>query len=172
MKKWLFALLAICLCAFSANAAELSGSEGTPNSSGVHPLQVDSDRDVSIASDASLVINGAFEYNTEKALTNDTLTAIESGKTIVSAYTLDGVTYTLPTAAAGLQYTVIAGNNKTIYVDTGLTTDTIRYLTLDAGDKLSSPSSPATGDSVTVISVESGYWDIKNMGGTWQDGGS
>lgn len=112
---------------------------------------------------------GTVLYSDETGETTDTLTAAQTGYTLLY-YTSDTVNVTLPTAAAGLEYTIVDGYGTTINIDTGLTTDTIKYLNLDAGDKIASPG--ATSDSVTVFSPAAGYWYIKSMKGTWTDGGA
>lgn len=106
----------------------------------------------------------------ERATTNDTISIAESGKTFsINCSGHDYCTMTLPPAVAGANYGFIAeATSETIYIDTGITTDTIRYQTMSAGDKVGiNPS--ATGDSIELISTQNGYWNIRGMKGTWQD---
>lgn len=114
-------------------------------------------------------INGALSYkaSTEVAATDDTLTAAESGKELVVT---SNAAFTLPPAADGLKYTFIAGDAATINVDPQAT-DTIAYLTLDAGDKITSGG--ATADSVSVLGDgDNSKWYVSSINGTWTDGGA
>lgn len=104
----------------------------------------------------------------EVGVTDDTIGAAESGRIFVCTANSDK---TLPTAANGLIYTFVDGGGCTITVDTGVTTDTIMYLTLDAGDAIDSPG--ATGDSITLVGDgDNAKWYAFNMSGTWTDGGA
>lgn len=113
----------------------------------------------------------ASRYLTEKAVTSDTLTASESGKTLAIDITSDSV-FILPAASPGLQFTFVASDDDVIKIDPATTADTIMWAVssapLSAGDKLQSPG--ATGDSVTLISVEANKWVVKDMRGSWVDG--
>jgi hypothetical protein len=120
-----------------------------------------------IVGDGTGEISG-MRTDIEVGVTTDTLTAIESGRVNVVTTTS---TKTLPTAATGLQYQFVDGTGCTITIDTGVTTDTIEYLALDAGDTIDSPG--ATGDSVTLIGDGTNHkWYVVNMKGTWTDGGA
>jgi hypothetical protein len=119
----------------------------------------------------------------EAATTNDTVTAAETGKTFIvsgsSATTQNTVTFTLPTAAAGLTYRFIAADGhataprKRIYLDPASTDTFVGCVnssvttTFAAGDSLYSPG--ATGDSVTIVG-NSLYWYCTDRVGTWVDG--
>lgn len=103
----------------------------------------------------------------ERATTSDTITANESGK-IVSVDCTSPCTFTLPAASPGLSISFISEAAETFYIDPATTTDTIRYATMSAGDKLASPG--AIADSVEIVSTQAGYWNIANMKGTWTDG--
>jgi hypothetical protein len=107
-----------------------------------------------------------MSYLTERATTSDTLSAAEAGKTL-SVDCTSSCTFVLPTAMQGLSYSFVSETNEVFYVDTGVTTDTIRYLTMSAGDKIGNPGT--TADSIEFISTQSGYWSIKEMKGTWTD---
>jgi len=89
----------------------------------------------------------------------------------ISTYDEGTTTFTLPPAAAGLEYSFAAGVNGTITIDVqGGHTDTIRYLTLDAGDTID--SNGATGDSVTLQGATA-TWYVVDMGSSaWTDGGA
>jgi hypothetical protein len=96
--------------------------------------------------------------------TDETLVVADSGKIFVCN---EACTKILPTAAENLIYSFVAGAGVEINVDTGVTTDTIMYLTMSAGDKLTSTG--ATADSVTLLG-DTGKWYVVNMKGTWTDG--
>lgn len=96
--------------------------------------------------------------------TDETLAVADSGKIFVCE---ENCTKTLPKASENLIYTFVAGAGATINVDTGATTDTIMYLTLSAGDKITSTG--ATADSVTLLGGTA-KWYVVNMKGTWTDG--
>jgi len=123
---------------------------------------------------AIVPVSGASQqFISEKLATGDTLLSTESGKTVVVTATTGTIKYTLPSAAtAGLEFTFVDGKStgsNTFSVDP-YSTNQILYLTLDAGDKITSPG--ATGDNVTLISDASGNWFVKNMFGTFTDGGA
>ncbi len=103
---------------------------------------------------------------TEIGVTDDTLTVAESGTIYVCTA---NCTKTLPAATDGVEYTFVAGAGATISVDPGVTTDTIMYLTLSAGDKITSTG--ATADSLTLLGDGTNKkWYVVNMKGTWTDG--
>lgn len=110
----------------------------------------------------------ANKVTTETFTSSDTLGANETGKYCIvnSADTL-----TLPAATTdGLIYHFAAGDSVTFSVDPASTSDTIQYLELDAGDKISSAGN--TGDSVTLVSDGSNSWYVFEMDGTFTDGGA
>jgi len=98
--------------------------------------------------------------------TEDTLTAEESGITLIVNGTYD---VNLPADSLGLEYTIVAASTATVSVAPA-EGDSIIYLTLDAGDELDSAG--AAGDSVTLICGASNSWYIKSMTGSWTDGGT
>jgi hypothetical protein len=115
----------------------------------------------------------------ETATTSDTLTAAESGKTIAIDATTGWVEMTLPDAAAGLTYRIVAvngGSAGTIYVDPQ-DTDYIRgcvgandHSAFAAGDSIY--SAHTTGDSVTLLATCDSVWNCVQRTGTWSDGGT
>lgn len=109
-------------------------------------------------------------YPVERATTSDTITASDVGRTI-SVDCVDGniCTFTLPEAYPGMSYTFIQeATNETIYVKPATTFDTIRYLELSGGDRLTNVGT--TGDSIEIISTQRNYWNVKNINGVWTDG--
>jgi hypothetical protein len=113
------------------------------------------------------ILEGA-RSNYEVATTNDTLTAIESGKTIIVTSTSTS-TFTLPADSLGLEYTLVAGRAVTIKVDPASTGDSIEYLELAGGDRIYN-SSASTGDSIKLICGAANTWYVSNLVGTWADG--
>ncbi len=116
--------------------------------------------------------------NYTTANTNNTLTAVESGKHITDTGGAAGPTATgggskhiLPRAAPGLEFTFSVGSKSFITVDTVDTSDTIMYSIsgtgLDAGDSIKSTGQ--AGDSVTLTSTVANQWSITAMKGTWTD---
>jgi hypothetical protein len=166
-KAWFLSLLVLFLSVCSVHAADLVATAGTPNSSGVYTMQVDSDRVVTVADDAG------FKLPYEVAITSDTITAAETGKTFSVTTVKQGygdyVTMTLPTAAVGSEFTFIADTKTIIYLDPAAA-DTIRYgsAVFAAGDKIGN-SSAATGDSITLFCPVATYWSVKAVNGTWAD---
>ena len=57
MRKALFVLMFALVCGVSFAASKV-GTFGAPNSSGTAPMEVDSDRAIAVASDATLTVSG------------------------------------------------------------------------------------------------------------------
>jgi hypothetical protein len=156
MKKiftFLFAL-AVCGSAYCADSTSKGGFIEYNKTSGVY---------------TDMVVNGTLssKASTEVATTNDTLTTAESGKVIVAT---SNAVFTLPSAANGLRYSFVDGGGVTISVDPAVA-DSIVYLTLDAGDKVTSPGSSA--DSITLVGDgTNSKWYVEAINGTWTDGGA
>lgn len=153
MKKILLLVAVICLLCIRAEAATDLYHDGynTIESTGVFDIY-------------------AYKPPYKTIITNDTLTAAQTGTTVIVTSTTYGtILVTLPSAAsAGLEFTIIDGAGETIYVDPGAA-DTIVYTETtspEAGGRIVSPGSK--GDAVTLIS-DSTYWYIKSMQGTWTD---
>ncbi len=125
-----------------------------------------------VGSQKNIVIGGAgggvVEFVTA---TLDTVVAADDNTTFVSTGT--GTTYTLPAAALGLQFSFVAGGTEArVTIDTASVSDTINYLSLDAGDKLES-TTKASSDSVTLVGDDSNNWFVIDMGSnSWKDGGA
>lgn len=113
----------------------------------------------------------------------DTLTSADARKFLVYTYPSAGatdnlVTITLPAAESGVEFCVIDGGRpassgpaaRYLQLDPASTADTIKYLTLDGGDKIKSAG--ATGDCIKIIGTDSNVWYISDMGAAaWTDGG-
>ena len=99
------------------------------------------------------------------------VTAAENGEMYITTYASGTTTVTLPAAAVGLEYTFVSGKGLTVTIDTASASDTINYLTLDAGDTID--SNAATGDSVRLTCARANTWDVTAMGSSaWTDGGA
>lgn len=116
---------------------------------------------------------------TETATTSDTVTTAETGKIFLPNISTGNITFTLPTAAAGLKYTftsingnAVAGQGR-VYLKPASTDKFVGCVNSTAGttfaneDKLYSPG--ATGDSVTLVGAST-YWYCTSRVGTWVDG--
>lgn len=106
-------------------------------------------------------------YLSERATTSDTIVAGESGKTI-SVDCTTRCQFTLPTAAPGMVYTFISEPAEVFDIDVATTFDTIRYLTMSGGDRLTSPG--AVADSIELFSTQANYWNVRSISGVWVDG--
>ena len=104
------------------------------------------------------------------------------GGTYKSGYTINqeatagtGVTYTLPTAAAGLQYCMMNGYNGSAANTGALTVQTSasgQYIyNLSSGTLSASggyvSSGGAAGDSACVVGIDSTHWNMFTQFGTW-----
>jgi len=165
LKLVLLALLAVILFANGAFCAD--GDELTTNN-----FRVDSNGQVTMRNAVQLVT------------TSDTLTNAESGKTFVVNASSGYVELTLPTAVAGLNYTVTAiGGNVTkgqysgrIYIDVPSTDTLYGCVTSDSASTVAAGesiySSSSTGDSVTLVSPAATYWVCTDTTNEWVDGGT
>lgn len=159
MKKLLLSLLLLVIC--TPSFAGVTATFGDQNSSGLYRVAADTDGVVTFQSNTGIL----WPY--EAATTSDTLTAYETGKTIVATA---AATFTLPTAAPGMQFTVIAGTNKVIALDPA-SGDRFYYGAngfWSNGDRIWNTSS-TTGDSVTIFSTTANRWDVRGIVGTWAD---
>lgn len=150
--------------------ATVGGTLGVTGLSTLASAEVTADATVggrlTVTGTTSLGVLGTYRASVVADQTTYTLQATDSGKVYAAEAAM---VLTLPTAASGLKYHVIAGGAHSINIVPGVTTDSIAYLTLDAGDKITSPG--ATADSVMLIGA-TGKWYIGSMKGTWTDGGA
>lgn len=158
------ALLVLCSQSF---AAVTTATFGDYNSSNVYRLSANSDGTLTFASDTSIL----YPYST--ASTNQTLTALQSGSTIIfnngAGSAANGTAFTLPTAAVGMQYTIVADVAKWFFVD-AQSTDTINFSTATAGQRISNSASAAAGDSITLFCATATKWSVVDHFGTWAVG--
>jgi hypothetical protein len=111
---------------------------------------------------------GEMSYKSlnELMTTNDTVTAAETGKVFIIDAATTSAHMTLPAAAAGLTYEFI-GADTTYFLIVPNGTDTIKLLTLAAGDSVA--SSGAVGDKITLVATTTGTWYASVDGGTFVD---
>lgn len=163
MKKFLL-VAALLFSAGLAQAAPLTATFGDQNSSKAYRLQADTTGTVTYASDTSVL----FPYSV--ATTNQTLTVANSGSIIVfnnSASTAaNGTMFTLPTAAVGMQFTIISDIAKFMYIKPA-STDTINFSTATAGQRLQNITTAAAGDSISLFCASAGNWSVVDKTGTW-----
>jgi len=171
-KFLLFTLLIIGLMCINSQAADVIGTDGAPNDSGIYAIQHTDDRIMNIATDAGI----KFSY--EKTTTSDTLTLKESGKTIIVNPVNDDVTFNLPDADVGMSFTFMASDGNVDgtqkFTINPQDTDFLRGVvngtttsSFAAGD--SAISAGSTGDSISVFCAEDLYWDVVQRTGTFTD---
>jgi len=114
----------------------------------------------------------SINYPTERAITSDTLTAGERGKTF-SVDCTSVCEFELPVATPGTSFTFISEAAEVFFVDPA-DGDTIHWSVAGThfvdGEKMESPG--ATNDTLTVISTETNYWSVSNISGSWTNGGT
>jgi len=151
--------------------------------SGAYGAVTSVDGDQFTITDFKVDTNGYVYYKelTEVATTSDTVTVGETGKTFLPNISSGTITFTLPTAVAGLKYkfTSINGHataGQGTVILSPQSTDTFvgcvsstTTTTFAAGDDLDSPQ--ATGDSVTIVGGSTA-WYCTDREGTWVDGDS
>jgi len=140
---------------------------GDQNSSKDNRMFATTDGVIHFASDTGILL----PYTTTS--TNQTLTAAQTGTTVifntVGGVAQDATKFTLPTAAVGMQFTIVSDIAKWFYVDVQ-STDTIKYSTATAGDRISNSATAAAGDSITLFCATANTWSIKSKVGTWAVG--
>lgn len=149
-------------------ADSVIGTMGRQNSSGTYAVEVTTDGSTqSVNYDPDTAIKMPYQAGT----TNDTLTAADSGKTIVTkSGVVSPVIFKLPDATVQLNYTFVGGTAHAMYIDPA-TGDTINYASLSTNDSLTN-SSAAKGDSVTFFCAVADQWEVIIHSGTWADGNS
>ncbi len=100
-------------------------------------------------------------------ITNDTVTAAETGMLILVNSSTTPARLTLPSAQAGLIYTVVDGTGGGFIIKPA-SGDILNILTLDTNDEIQSPDN--AGDSMTVIATGDTIWYVMDYGGTFVDG--
>ena len=141
---------------WQATDINFTGDVTVSNSGSVSSIAID---------DSSSITNEVI------SATSETVTAADSPTRYIATNTAAGTTFTLPAAVADLEYIFSdGGTNNTITIDTASTADTIKYLTLDAGDTLDSAA--GTGDSVHLVGGAATWYVVDTGSSAWSDGGS
>lgn len=109
---------------------------------------------------------GGVKFAYENKTTNDTLTVAESGRTFTYSGAAESE-FELPAAVVGLSYRFVINTTSSKIVLDPNGTDTIKLLTLSAGDSLISPG--AVGDSIELFCSIANEWSVPNINGTWVD---
>lgn len=112
-------------------------------------------------------------YPGSVATTNQTLTAGQSGYTIVfnnaTGVAANGTMFTLPTAVVGLDYQIVADTGKWFYVKPQ-STDIINLVSATTGQRISNSATGAVGDTISLICMTAGQWSVYGRQGTWAVG--
>lgn len=108
-------------------------------------------------------------YSNGPATTNQTLTAGQSGQTVVMTGAVNNTQFFLPTASIGLEYSFIDDTTKFIAV-IPQSTDTIQIAATVQGTGIQNSTSTAIGNSITLICRSPNTWSILNQSGTWATG--
>lgn len=155
-----------------SQASQTPSSAATVDSSGnlnattlISAGIVDGKAPVTLTTGASCTLGTASGCNSTKYLSGYTINQEATAAT--------AITYTLPTAAAGLQYCVKNGNNGSA-ADTG----TLEILTsaagqfIDVNGTLSATggyviSGGAAGDAACVVGIDSTHWEFYAQVGAW-----
>jgi len=149
---------------FPGGSITRSGRTGTLYLKGL--TSSDGNEVITATGEVAAIAAYTFPYSVNSTTDATTVLATQSGKVFIAT---TACTYTLPTAAVGLRYTFVDGTGIGISVDPASTSDTIYYLGLDAGDKISSAS--VTGDSISLICGAANSWYLEGRIGSWTDGG-
>lgn len=179
MKKY-SALLLIAALLFSVNSAFASvtiednstkyGAAKTVKFSGATVSKSEGTHTVNIVPPVTTITAAADTPGTVTTAKNRGTFVLDAGSNTVGGV---GYTLTLPAAAAGLEYTFVTGDGKTLSVKAA-GSDTIVYggsVGQGATTRITSPA--CSGSTVTVVGA-SGKWYIKSMttgalagGGMW-----
>lgn len=153
------ALLAIAFCS-NAFAVQRTATFGDKNSLNVYRLTATNDGVLTYAQDTGI----KYPYTT--ATTTTTLTAVQTGTTLVVTPIQNNTRVNLPASTVGSIYNVIdsAAFSLAVYPVTG---ETINFASLTASQGLINSTSPAKGDALTLICTVAGKWDVYEMRNTW-----
>lgn len=175
--KRLIAFLVLALVAASpAIATVLQETIGGKNSNNEYHFSVTSDGKMSAASGSSIELGDVsrtswFTTTEVVTVTQDTLTVADDSGSVKIYAGAASTDFTLPDCSTTeWEIGFVAATGQTIIVDTGSTLDTIKYLTLDAGDAIDSPG--GTGNSISLRCYADGLIVPMQMTGTWTDGGA
>jgi hypothetical protein len=146
-----------------SNHTDLSGTEELYiNDAGIS-------KKTTIAAVNALVSSGAGYAAKTATVTPVTTTASPADTASTTVYSnegdTDGATVTLPTAAAGLQFTFIVDAAQTFTITAGAG-DTIR-LTSNVTAAAGSITSAVIGSAVTLVAINSVEWIGTSITGSW-----
>lgn len=172
MKKSMILLLGLLLFGLphaDASVSNMTAQLGVYNSTDTqYGLEVDNNNKFVFSPTSASIY-----YPGSTASTNQTLTAAQSGQTIVfnngAGTAANGTLFTLPTATVGMYFTIVADVAKWFYVDAQLT-DTINFSTATAGQRVSNSGSAAAGDSIVLACFTANKWSMVDHNGTWAVG--
>lgn len=127
--------------------------------------------DLAVTGDAAvggdIAITGDILGNTNivSKTTSYTLTVAESGSIATNIGASTGLTWTLPSAAAGLNYCYYLAVTQVITISP-TATDLIHHLTNSAGDNI---TGTVLGDTLCLTAIDSVVWVPSNETGSWND---
>lgn len=128
---------------------------------------LDSDGDFAFETATVAAMRAAIQTGPVTAVTD---TAAPSGTNVGTTYTndgdLDGVTVTLPSAAAGLQFSFCVQTNQTLTI-TAAADDSIQVSGLNSGTA-GSISSSVIGSTITLRAINNTEWVAVSATGTWE----
>lgn len=126
------------------------------------------------------LMNASAKTALTEAVTAETeaVSASESGKVYVQTRSSTTVTFTLPAAAAGLEYTFICGHAGSEILITPATGDAIVGKTSGADDGTGIAPAAGTGikntaatnvvgDHCTLVALDTTTWYMKSVAGVW-----
>lgn len=117
-----------------------------------------------IAGDGGDTIGG-FKRSVTIDTNNETLTTADSGEVFTNYGDSDDQVYTLPAAAAGLEYTFVVMTAQQLRVTP--VGDDVIYINATAASAAEYWWADAVGESVTIIAVDATNWIAVNHIGTW-----
>lgn len=123
--------------------------------------------------DLSYIKPSAIIYPGSVATTNVTLTAANSGQTIIfnnsTGVAANGTQFTLPSATLGVDIQIVADTAKWIYVQPQ-SGDIINLVSAVTGQRINNRTTAAVGDSIGLICFTAGQWSVYGRQGTWAAG--
>lgn len=165
MRKLIVLFLALMLFVIpnaKASISNMTAQLGVYNSTdNTYGLEVDNNNVFHFSQTTS-----GIYYPGKTKTTNYTLTANESGQTIVFQGTSNDTHFNLPTAVVGMMYVFIDDTTAFIKVIPA-TGDKINFASLLTNNGIQNSSTPAKGDAITLYCAIAGQWSIWEMRNTW-----
>lgn len=160
--KRILSIVALMAIVFSSNAfaVQRTATFGDKNSSNIYRMTATNDGVITFAQDTGI----KYPYIT--ATTTTTLTAVQTGTTLVVTPIQNNTRVNLPSATVGSIYIVIdsAAFSLAVYPVVG---ETINFASLTTSQGLTNSTTPAKGDALTLICSVAGKWDVYEMRNTW-----